>query len=330
MKILLRTPDIIRGFAEKFERCASHWSHHTRLKALAVMLGHASWEELVSSCDLSAPLFVFDQDLPSDAERHARWLAMAQQLAKSFGLPLVDALDLVHDARPTSKIGVQRSIWDEKNQDFLSALQLEADVWWVNAYHHGHPFSPPGFLYCEAVSVSSRAINAFSEGRGIYERRDCHSISILLPQSFYYCKTGYHLHLRRCDMLEVAPVPIGAAILFPKKYHSYLKEFFQSNYQSVPAGDYGKMIDNWKDSLKALFVSSGLSPNSKRQDIQFRLSIREAIGRDWYWPFIISENNQKDVLNKMRTVAIEFEDGLVKRGSNRGVVIFGDDDDQSE
>lgn len=256
---------------------------------------------------------------------------MAQQLAKSFGLPLVDALDLVHDARPTSQIEVQRSFWNAKNQDFLSAVLLETDVWWVNVYHHGHPFCPLGFVYCEAVSVSEMAIDDLNRGRGIYELRDYHSISILLPQSFCSCKTGYHLHLRRSDMLEVAPIPTGAAIHFPKKYHSYLKEFFQSNYQSVPVGEHGKMVDNWKESLRALLVSSGLSPNSKRQDVQFRLSSRKAIDKDWHWPFIISDNNEKDVVNKMRTIAVEFEDGLAKRrGGSRGAFMFGDDDDQSE
>lgn len=105
MKIALRTPDIIRRMTDRFDLIAPTWSHTKRLTALAAMFGYHGWEDLVASCDSTAPLFIFDQDLLSDEARQQRWLAMAEQLAAALDLLLPTALIVVQRTLPTSQIG---------------------------------------------------------------------------------------------------------------------------------------------------------------------------------------------------------------------------------
>lgn len=320
MKILLRTPDVVRRLTVRFDRFAPHWPHHTRLKALAVMLGYESWEELVGSCDSSAPLFVFDQDLQSDDERHARWLVMAQQVAKAFDLLLPDGIDLIRTVLPTSQINRNLSAWDDNHPAFIAALSKESDVWRVHVYYQAHPFAPPGFVYCKAYSVTDMASKRLARGRRFHEPLYPASISILMPESFHRERVGVNVNFRRGEVLEVEPVPFGYALQFPNKCKDQLAEFFSIEYPALPENDRIEHLSNWRTALSALFIKAGLPANSKRRDVQMTIGSRWAMGQNWYWPFVL-KNSSDLLIGQMHDYAVSIDLSLRRRdGSDRGYI----------
>lgn len=290
MQIQLRTTDVVRRMTDRFELITPEWPHHKRLAALAAMYGYPSWEALVASCCEDAQHFTFDQDLPSDEFRQARWLDMAQQVANQFGLYLPHALDLVRMVHPTSAIGRPLSVWYEPNNTFDRALLEDRDLWWVSIREEGHPFIPPGFILGQAIRVADVAEARLSRQSLPPLTRE--KIWVLLPVNHKTARFG-HTYCHRGEFLEIAPIPTADAIRNAKKGEHYLKEFFENAYPQQSQEQNTLLMYQWKLALKALHKAAGLPENSKRRWVSITVSSRESIGQAWYWPLKLQSMEQE-------------------------------------
>lgn len=305
MKIALRTPDIIRRMTDRFDLIAPTWSHTKRLTALAAMFGYHGWEDLVASCDSTAPLFIFDQDLLSDEARQQRWLAMAEQLAAALDLLLPTALIVVQRTLPTSQIGREYAAWYEPNRIFDQAFASTQDVWWVCFSESGHPFVPPGLVLAKAVQLSDLCKNRSSDGL-LVSNAKTKSRWVLVPSESRTVINHPHIYFKSDELVEVMPLPLGDSLREPRKHAKYLDEFLDMQYPHLTLQERTELIAYWRTALKALHDAAGLPPNTKRRWIQMTLACRTVLGRPWFWPIKLKDVDP-NLLGQVHKVAIRTD-----------------------
>lgn len=302
MPIPLRSPDVVRRIADRFDYYVPHWPHHKRLLALAAMYGYSSWETLVAACNKSAPAIVFDQDLPTDEARQRRWLEMAQNVSETLSMLLPDAINLVRSVVPTMQIGIEMPKWYEPNDVFDRALMIDLDVWWVCVREVGNPLVPPGFVHANANRIADIAQSRLKPN----SERTCPTISILLPHDLKRELRHPHVYFRRGEFLEIQPIPLGDALRSPRKFNRYLRDFFDENYANLDKDQREELLSRWTIAMKTLLEASGLKANSKRRWVQVTVSTRAEMNRDCFWPLItISEGepNERALEHAMRVDA---------------------------
>jgi len=291
VKIPLRSPELARRQTERYDRIAPDWPHYKRLKAQAVLFGYSSWEELVESCQPSAPDFPYDQDIDR-ASREARWLWMAQAISAAFDVELPHALNLVAFIAPTNDPLRPRPPWYEPNDTFNFALSTQDGLYWCCVGEHGHPFVPPGFILQQATHVSDLCQERLRNPYGMLPRKSPRrDIWVLLPDEGIDLSGGIrprHTYFRRGQLLEVDPVPMGDVIRSPSKHAAQLREFFEYSYPDIGQTEQRALIDEWRRALKSLHVAADLPAGSKRRWVQPTVSARRRIGKEWYWPLQIT------------------------------------------
>ena len=289
MQIPLRSPDAVRRLVDRFDHIAWHWPHHKRLLALAAMYGYPSWEALVAQCVPTAPRLIYDQDLPSDAARQERWLAMARQVAASLSLLLPEAINLVKSVVPTMKMGVEHSIWYESNDVFDRALQEDKDVWWICYCHYGHHLVPPGFALSRAIRIAEVAERRLSEQ--LVQDTPYEELYVLDPTHVVGRVDHTQTYSRRRDLIVVEPVPFADALLSPKTMAKHLHQFFAEDCPSWTDTMREQKLAEWIAAGKALKVAAGLPASSKKRWIQTTISARKKIKQSWHWPLRIIETD---------------------------------------
>lgn len=286
MQIPLRTAENVRRMADRFNQIAPNWPHYRRLKALSAMFGYSSWEELINSCRHDAPDFVFDQDLDRTA-REQRWIEMAKGVAIAAELELPLALDVVRFVTPTNDFRRPNSAWYQPNKIFDAEHSKDYGLWWCCIGEYGHPFIPPGFSLYRAVNFAKTCHRRVSDPHSLSENRDdIEEIWVLKPDDFEEKNgiTGARTYFRRGELLEIDPVPMGDWLRSPKSSSSLLSEFFERAYPDQTADKKKSLMRQWRDALRMLNEAAGLPAQSKRRWIQFTLSTRKSMSKEWFWP----------------------------------------------
>jgi len=269
---------------ERYNQIAPDWPHHKRLKALAIMFGYGSWEDLVASCRPDAPGIIFDQDLDR-ASREARWLSMAEAVSDEFGVELPYALDLVRFIAPTCDRGRDRSSWYEPNDTFNAALSRKTGLWWCCIGEHGHPFVPPGFVLQQACHYSELCFDRLRDPYAL-NRSSRRDVWVLVPS--VGIDTGgirsLHTYFRQGQLLEIDPIPMADYLRAPSKHAARLKEFFTIAYPQIKPAQQQILMVEWRHALQALHMAAGLSARSTRRWVQVTVSARQEADRAWYWP----------------------------------------------
>ena len=325
MRILLRSPDAVRRMAERFDSRARHWPHNQRLRALAAMYGYPSWETLVASCTPDAPAILYDQDLPSDGARQERWLAMAQQVATAMGMLLPEAINLVNSIVPTMRMEAEKPKWYEPNDVFDRALREDRDVWWICESHLGHPLVPPGFSFSRAVRCADLAERRLSRRLAPQFGPDfsCDELCVLEPMDTEHQTSHPHSFYRRKDLVVIDPIPFADALASPKTMARHLRTFFAEDCPGWSAEKQQQRLEEWLSAIKTLKQAAGLAPTSRRRWIQFTVSTRQAIGREWYWPLRI-DNTSSEALSKAAAEAVRVDKLLTDEfGADPGYVRVG-------
>lgn len=309
MKIVLRTPDVIRRMTNRFDHIAPDWEHSKRLTALAAMFGYEEWGRLIASCDPQAPHFVFDQDLPTDRDRQQRWLTMAQQVAAVMDMPLPVALNLIQRVHPMSRLGDALSPWYEPNPVFDQALMQDGDIWWVGMSEVGNPLAPLGFIVARAFNVSELA-KWRSQRRNASElSNEMSSIWVLLPLNHHGPIAHPHTYFSRGELVEIAPIPLADSVMAPKKHARYLASFFAEEYPHATEVACAAMLTNWRAARKKLYVGAGLAANSQRRGVQLTRKVREDLGESWHWPLDIRSSSLQ-ALDAAEQQSIEIDEEL--------------------
>lgn len=282
MQIILRTPDILRRKVSRFDRYTPEWGHSKRLDALAAMMGYAAWADLVQACRPDAKLFLFDHELPSPAARESRWLAQARGVTAVCGLLLPNALDLVLSVRPTQKIGGPAIPSTLTTDAFDMAFLEDQDVWWVGGTHFAHLAAPIGFQLRRAVPLAKLA--AWRLGRRERAGMAWSSASDAAPEGDWVLSTNVPPdgtrfpipYSREVDLLKLDPeMPIAD----PGHYEIRLREL------------------------------AGLSPKTRKREIQITIRARNEAGHAWHWPLRFA-NPDSPAVAKAHDWACEV-DGMI-------------------
>ena len=188
------------------------------------------------------------------------------------------------------RMGVEQPLWYEPNDTFDRALAQDRDVWWVGSSHLGHPLVPPGFAFSRAVRIADIASHRLSPRR-YYQAQTVSFEELFVLEPIEIERETLHPHrfYRRNELVIIEPIPFSDALASPKKMGRHLNNFFAQDCATWPVEKREQRLGEWLAAIKALKAAAGLAPTSRRQWIQFTVSARSKIGREWFWPLRIVE-----------------------------------------